>query len=580
MRPLFRHLIVAAMWAIAASSETMAETPERRVALVIGNADYQHAARLANTPNDANLIADTLRSLGFTLVGDRALLNLDKAAFDKAIRSFREQLTGGGVGLFYYAGHGLQLQGVNYLAPVDANPTQAADADFELVDAGVVLRQMEASGARLNVMILDACRNNPFGGRGLRDAGGGLAQMKAPRGTLISYATQPGNVASDGGLVGNSPYTKALAEAMRKPGLDILHMFNEVGLTVDRNTNGSQQPWVAISPIDGEFYFAGERQPPQVAVVTSVPEPAISAEEAFHRGREAEDRKDYGEAMRWYLKAADQENTKAPIFIGRLYAMGKGVPRDPAEAMRWLRKAADEADAEAQLEIGILYEKGSGVPQDHAEAERWFRNAVAQFRKAADQGDALAQNHIGVIYANGWGVSKDYAEAMRWYRKAADRGDAGAQYNIGVLYGMGRGVSKDYAEAMRWYRRAADQGNAEAQYNIGILYSMGWGVSMDFAEAMRWYRKAADQGHAWAQYNVGGLYYTGWGVAMDYAEAMRWYRKAAGQGHDRAQYQVGHLYDMGEGVATDYAQARYWYKLAAAQGNEAAKDALRRLPDE
>ena len=99
MRPLFRHLIVAAMWAIAASSETMAETPERRVALVIGNADYQHAARLANTPNDANLIADTLRSLGFTLVGDRALLNLDKAAFDKAIRSFREQLTGGGVGL-------------------------------------------------------------------------------------------------------------------------------------------------------------------------------------------------------------------------------------------------------------------------------------------------------------------------------------------------------------------------------------------------------------------------------------------------------------------------------------------------
>ena len=167
-----------------------------------------------------------------------------------------------------------------YLAPVNANPTQAADADFELVDAGVVLRQMNASGARLNVMILDACRNNPFGGRGFRDAGGGLAQMKAPRGTLISYATQPGNVASDGGLGGNSPYTKALADAMRKPGLDILHMFNSVGVAVDRETDGSQQPWVSHSPIDGEFYFAG-LSPGSTIPTPPAPVPSADKETVF-----------------------------------------------------------------------------------------------------------------------------------------------------------------------------------------------------------------------------------------------------------------------------------------------------------
>jgi Caspase domain len=119
-----------------------------------------------------------------------------------------------------------------------------------------VLKQMEIAGSTLNLVILDACRNNPFGGRGLRDAGQGLAVMRAPRGTLISYATQPGNVALDG-TTGHSPYTAALAETIRRPGLQVLEVFNEVGLAVDQATGGRQQPWVASSPLDGVFYFLG-----------------------------------------------------------------------------------------------------------------------------------------------------------------------------------------------------------------------------------------------------------------------------------------------------------------------------------
>jgi uncharacterized caspase-like protein len=117
-----------------------------------------------------------------------------------------------------------------------------------------VLRQMQGSGTRLNVVILDACRNNPFGGRGLRSADGGLAQLRAPEGTLISYATQPGNVAQDGSD-GHSPYTKAFATTIKRAGLDIFQTFNQVGLTVKRETGGFQQPWVSSSPIDGSFYF-------------------------------------------------------------------------------------------------------------------------------------------------------------------------------------------------------------------------------------------------------------------------------------------------------------------------------------
>ncbi|MCC8965033.1 YARHG domain-containing protein [Bradyrhizobium sp. Pear76] len=236
---------------------------DKRVALVVGNSTYQNVSRLQNPKSDAQLVAETLQRLGFALVGGQAQVDLDKAGFDSAIQRFGSQLMGADVALFYYAGHGIQVRGTNYLVPVSANPTREADVDFQMVDVGLVLRQMEGAGTRLNIVILDACRNNPFGGRGLRAADGGLAQIRAPEGTLLSYATQPGNVALDGDD-GHSPYTRALVDTMQKPGLDVLQAFNQVGLVVKRATGSAQQPWVSTSPIDGSFYFAGNA-PAQVA---------------------------------------------------------------------------------------------------------------------------------------------------------------------------------------------------------------------------------------------------------------------------------------------------------------------------
>jgi uncharacterized caspase-like protein len=215
---------------------------ERRVALVVGNSAYQNVTRLDNPTNDASLMADTLKGLGFSLVGGGAQLNLEKTALDTAVQTFGRQLQGADVALFYYAGAGVQVRGSNYLVPVNANPTREADVDFQMVDVNLVLNQMQGSGTRLNLVILDACRNNPFGGRGLRSSEGGLAQIRAPEGSLISYATQPGSVAQDGDD-GHSPYTRALANTIRRSGLDIFQTFNEVGLAVKRTTGGSQQPW-------------------------------------------------------------------------------------------------------------------------------------------------------------------------------------------------------------------------------------------------------------------------------------------------------------------------------------------------
>jgi hypothetical protein len=271
---------------------------QRRVALVIGNGAYQYLPRLENPANDAQLIATILQSDGFQLIGGRALTDLDRPGLEHAIRQFGAELTGGSVGLFYYAGHGLQFQGANFLVPITANPVTAADVDFELIDASTVLKQMEVAGSNLNLVILDACRNNPFGGRGLRDAAQGLAVMRAPRGTLISYATQPGNVAMDG-TTGHSPYTAALAEAMRRPGLPALDVFNEVGLTVDQTTGGRQQPWVSSSPLEGDFYFLG---PTTVNITPALPTtPSLEEEAVFWQSiAQSNNAADFDEYLRQY----------------------------------------------------------------------------------------------------------------------------------------------------------------------------------------------------------------------------------------------------------------------------------------
>ncbi len=272
----------------------MPSLADRRVALVIGNAGYRNVVPLDNPGNDAKLIADTLQnSLGFTLVGGGPQLDLDRASLNRVVREFGAQLLGADVGLFYYAGHGVQVRGENYLVPVDANPTREADAYFEMLDAAVVLSQMEASGAHLKLVILDACRNNPFNGRTLavgrgrdnepirlRDMASGLLEMAVPEGTLVSFAAQPGSVARDGND-GNSPYTKALASAMQVPGLGIFDTFNQVSLQVSRVTGGSQRPWMSSSSINGVFYFVPSQTvaapQPTAPAPAIIPQPSAAA---------------------------------------------------------------------------------------------------------------------------------------------------------------------------------------------------------------------------------------------------------------------------------------------------------------
>ena len=414
-------LAVAVCWTIG----TRAQESERRVALVIGNAGYQHVDRLANPGNDAKLIADTLRRSGFTLVGGGAQRDLDKAAFDRLVREFGQQIQGAEVALFYYAGHGIQVQGSNWLLPVDANPTRPQDFDFQLVNAELVLKQMDGAGTRLNIVLLDACRNNPFANLGTRGIGSGLAQMRAPEGTLISFATQPGNVAVDG-TGADGPYATALADAIRQPGLDIFHLFNQVGLRVKRDTQGSQQPWVSSSPIDGDFYFAHSEAAPDVMGV-----PMLETPPSVQAG-----------ASRDAAGGA------------------KPAPAQTADTDRPLRDLAEKGQPQAQTDLGLLYAKGFGVEKDYATAMQWFQ-------RAAGQGSPRAQYYIGMMYERGYGVPRSYDTALDWYRRAAAKDFPLAEIAMARFYGRGLVVERDPAQRATWLLRAAGQGQPAGAVHPG-----------------------------------------------------------------------------------------------------------------
>jgi hypothetical protein len=236
----------------------------KRVALVLGNSAYTHAPALPNPVNDANDVAAKLQALDFVV---SLAVDATKAETDAILREFANALEGAEVAIFFYAGHGLQVAGQNYLVPVDAKLAKERDLEFEAVRVDFILKQMELGREdKTNVVFLDACRDNPLSRSlartmGTRSAsiGKGLAQIDAGVGTFIAYSTQPGNVALDGKGT-NSPFTEALLKRITEPGRNLTSVMIDVRKDVIAATDGQQVPW-DHSSLTGEFYFDPNAKP-------------------------------------------------------------------------------------------------------------------------------------------------------------------------------------------------------------------------------------------------------------------------------------------------------------------------------
>ena len=272
-----KHLRVA-IFILAIIGITAPVEAANRVALIIGNSDYKFTPALRNPRNDAKIMTEKLTGLGFDVVSG---LDLTHRGMLKAVKDFEAKLKGAKVGMFFYAGHGLQIDGENYLIPTDARPQDKESVKQQSLSLSDVLRVLEF-GTETNLVFLDACRDNPLtrslsrsSSGASRSVGTGLAAVEVGKGTLITYSTQPGNVAADG--VGhNSPFTNALAKWIGEPGLEVRQMLTRVRRDVLAKTYGQQVPW-DHSSLTGDFYFGDPTGKTPVASRTPANLPALSA---------------------------------------------------------------------------------------------------------------------------------------------------------------------------------------------------------------------------------------------------------------------------------------------------------------
>jgi hypothetical protein len=396
-----------------------------RLALVLGNSKYAAVPALENPANDAGDLAQALRSIGFEVIEQR---DATRETMARAVRDFSERLRSADVALFFYAGHGLQMNGENYLLPVDARIESAADVRFNTINLSDIQQEMEGAG-RANIIILDACRNNPFteklsrGGRGVTTRG--LGQIDASgEGSLIVYSTQPNNVALDG-AGRNSPFTAALLKHVATPGLEVRQMISRVRGDVLDATEHRQRPWDSSSLV-GDVFLAG----PTAAGTATPPAPDANNK-----------------------AVAPVAALVAPVVpsMGNSQERAGAVPDVVRECDR-LTVPPDQSDSSSSP-ITVKVD--------------WNRAVLAcEAAAKAEPGEPHFQFALGKAYF----YAKNYFEAARHLRTAADTLPE-AQNALGYCFEKGLGVVKNDQRAFELYSKAAAAGSAVGMENVGGLIS-------------------------------------------------------------------------------------------------------------
>ena len=300
-----------------------------RKALVVGNAGYVDIA-LRNTINDAKGVAADLQELGFEVFLGT---DLNRRSFEEIVRKFSDAIKPGDVAVFFYAGHGIQYQGENYMIPLDADIQHQADLQDRSISLRRIMGYLEATESSLNIIILDACRDNPFieTFRGSSRGSSGLAQVQGPRGTLLAYATRPGAVALDG-AGDHSPYTEQLRHFLKQPGLSLTEMFNEVALAVLETTQGRQEPWISASALR-RFCFSGCESPRDYTNTREQDDPDISDELCQNKPLSSSEIANW---LKQYQNALQSKDMEALLDLGAV------LSREEAEHLHKKLRARNE----------------------------------------------------------------------------------------------------------------------------------------------------------------------------------------------------------------------------------------------
>lgn len=560
---MVRLIAICLLWCLS----TLSAVAEGRVAFVLGNSDYRFVDALENPENDALDISVALEGLGFDVILGS---NLAMDGLRQAIATFAARARTADVVLFYYAGHGFQVSGQNYLVPIDAALNSIADLPGQTVPLTDILGAMEQSPG-MKLVFLDACRDNPFGvgNEALPGAESGLARVGTAANFMFAYATQPDNVAYDG-TGRNSFFTDAMLNHLYTPGQDLSELMVAVRRDVLAATGGRQIPW-ENSSLTRLFQF--DRSP------------ATASEETM-LWQVAADAKDPGLMQLYadrYPQGAHVEDVVAFLDTGtRTRALGMKDEAADAERLWSLARRSrmrplleyylerypdgeDAAQAKRLLDLiprvedsspGALCERLATHPRDATAAnsgvpfDRLNQNALTAIQAcsaAAAQSPELP--HYTALLARATAASGDLDRAVRFYKSAADRGDLRAMVSLAQLLETGNGVPLDPDGARSLYERAAEGGSPDAMINLAVSLFQGDGGAPDPERAIALLRRAAEAGSAKAVFNLGVLAQEG---SVDRPEdALDYFRRAARDGEAEGYRAAAILLDEGRGVARD-----------------------------
>lgn len=558
---------------------------EKRVALVVGNSAYETVGALKNPINDASDIAIALEGLGFSvLLGTD--LSLDEMS--EAADRFGDMAAGSDVALFYYAGHGFQVGGSNFLVPVDAAIARADDVATQTIAMQQILTAMDRAPG-LKLVMLDACRDNPFGAAISTgsDSEGGLARVGTAADFMFVFATQPDNVAYDG-TGRNSFFTEAMLNHIYTPGQVISELLINVRRDVLTATGGRQVPW-NNSSLTRQFRF--DTSPPTASEETLLWQVASNAQdpqlmnlylERYPEGQHAPDVLAFLEVA----QLSSPRNIAVPKVdddakAERLYALARRTRMRPLLEfyLKQYPEGAHVQDAKRLLSSipraedaspGNLCERLATHPRDatasnagvsFAALQNNAVNAIQVCSAAATQAPELP--HYLALLARATAAGGDLPRAISLYQSAAERGDLRAMVSLAQVYENGMSVPQDAAKALAFYEQAAAGGSHDAQINLAVSLLEGAGVPKDEERGIGLLKQASESGSAKATFNLGVLAQAG---QIDTPEdALGYFERAARGGEVGAYRAAAILLDEGRGVAANPGEAANMLLRGAAE---------------
>ncbi|MEM7318185.1 MAG: caspase family protein [Pseudomonadota bacterium] len=557
----FVLLLVSAVQALAAA--------EKRVALILGNSDYQFVGGLDNPINDASDLAIALEGLGFDVFLGT---DLNKDEMLTLAESYAATAFDSDVSLFFYAGHGFQVGGRNYLVPVDAQISSVEDITTATVPMDDIMTRMERSSG-LKIVMLDACRDNPFGDDGQGASQAGLARIGSAADFMVVYATQPDNVAYDG-TGRNSFFTESLLNHIYTPGQDISDLMISVRKDVLAATGGRQIPW-DNSSLTRQFRF--DNSPVTASEETLLWQVAANAKDP-QLMQLYMDRYPQGSHVADVVAFMDTTGTDGTqtrtLNVGdedeqaeRLWKLARRSRMRPllefyleqypdgahaAEAQRLIQSIPRAEDSSP----GGICERLATHPRDRTAAipgvpfSQLRLNALTAIQAC---GAAAAQSpdlpHYVALLARATIAAGDIDRAVTLYNQAAERGDLRAMVSLAQLYDSGTGVPQDSGRALELYQRAADGGSLDAMINLAVTLFEGSAVPKDDARALSLLQRAASEGSAKATFNLGVLAQDG--MAGTPEDALGYFRKAAQEGEHQGYLAAAILLDEGRGIPRD-----------------------------